>query len=287
MMRALISFAICLLALNLASCQKKPTPPNESVYFGVISPKPNQTFSIRPHLIGLRLDWKTNFPKSEVETIFKKKSIPLIYWHAADVIPAEVLNGDWDDFLNRWATDVRDIQYPVFFSFPEEQVSTENAAVFRYVVSKFKEQGAGNAIWVWSFRIDGADWDHIWQAYPGDEFVDWVGVIGANIGPEWQTFEDVFYAPIQKISSHIKTKPIMIAGFGTIAEGGDLKRWVTNIPVYLQTTLKPVRAIMLSDRFDMIPLANDDPVFHNELSEILKQPVFHANIDEIQDVKPF
>jgi hypothetical protein len=107
-----------------------------------------------------------------------------------------------DDLVAR----LRDFDHPVlviFHSEPEEDPAygspADYVAAFRRVVDAAREGGAA-ATWVWSlgsgaFPTEADAW------YPGDDWVDWIGVSGFNSFGDgetrWRTFPSIF-APFRE-----------------------------------------------------------------------------------------
>ncbi|MDX1531405.1 MAG: glycosyl hydrolase, partial [Rhodothermales bacterium] len=76
---------------------------------------------------------------------------------------------------------------------------------------------AANVAWVWSPNVvsvpDTPDND-MHRYYPGDAYVDWVGLDGYNFGDHhdewhrWQSFAEVFEAPLAELESRFPRKPV-------------------------------------------------------------------------------
>jgi beta-mannanase len=90
----------------------------------------------------------------------------------------------------------------------------------------FAEEKATNVSWVWSPNWNSSpaeEWNTFAALYPGDKFVDWVGVSGYNLHRE--TPEKLF-APIYR--AYAARKPIMITEVGAMDRGGRTKAdWIT------------------------------------------------------------
>jgi hypothetical protein len=103
--------------------------------------------------------------------------------------------------------------------------------MWRHVVEVFRQEGAANVRWCWCPNIDNAAFPSYAQCYPGDEYVDWLGLDGYNWGGyrgnAWETFTEVFtghrWHPLnsyERITSLAPGKPLMIGEFGC-NEAGD------------------------------------------------------------------
>jgi hypothetical protein len=87
-------------------------------------------------------------------------------------------------------------------------------------------QGTDNVSWVWGPNWNSqpdAAWNDSHHYYPGDRYVDWVGVSGYNLGGESpQVLFEGLYA------DYAARKPIMIAEVGAADGGAGTKAaWVT------------------------------------------------------------
>jgi hypothetical protein len=101
-------------------------------------------------------------------------------------------------------------------------------AAWRHVVSVFRADGVTNVKWVWSPNIqEGAKYP-ISPYFPGDEWLDYVGLDGYNWGSgEWLSLQDVF-APSYAIVTQLSTKPVIITETSSSESGGDKAAWIRN-----------------------------------------------------------
>ncbi len=104
-------------------------------------------------------------------------------------------------------------------------------AAWRRVHRLFQEEGATNAIFVWSPNaedIPQEPWNHWMNYYPGDAYVDWVGMDGYNWGTtqpwhRWRSLATVF-GPLYR--DFAGQKPIMVAETASTEVGGDKAEWI-------------------------------------------------------------
>lgn len=102
-----------------------------------------------------------------------------------DFFSLERINsGAFDDNLRELAMGAADFNKPVFMSFAHEMNGTwypwggkpeEFVKAYKRVVDIFNSAGASNVTWVWNINNDGDDFR---KYYPGDDYVDWIGVDG-------------------------------------------------------------------------------------------------------------
>jgi beta-mannanase len=61
--------------------------------------------------------------------------------------------------------------------------------------------------------------------YPGDAYVDYVGVDGFNFGSPWQSFQSIFSSPLTKLAKY--NKPIYIFSMGSVP-GSQKSAWIAD-----------------------------------------------------------
>ena len=132
---------------------------------------------------------------------------------------AHEMNGDWYP----WGT-----AYVSSNARNNDNSPADYVNMWRRVVRIFRVEGATNASWVWAPNIvyqtqvnsierQRADLSDL---YPGDEWVDWIGLSVYNDGARrpWRSFEDLFDGSYRMITA-ISDKPMMIAELGVTEQG--------------------------------------------------------------------
>ena len=215
-------------------------------------------------LISIYSAWgskpKQRFPITKANAIYSLGSIPLLTWEPwlndfdsekhPEIRPKDerdfeglkdVANGVYDFYIERWAKDVKMFGKPILVRFghemndpyrytwgPQNNTADEFIAAWQHVVDYTRKVGATNIIWVWSPHIA---YGYFKEYYPGDEYVDWIGVGALNYGKvavwsDWWSFDDVFGKFYNDLAFF--NKPIMLTEFGSIAVGGDRALWYKN-----------------------------------------------------------
>jgi beta-mannanase len=106
---------------------------------------------------------------------------------------------------------------------------------YRRIHRIFADEGADNVAWVWSPNWNSgpdAAWNRMERYYPGDSYVDWVGVSGYNFYRESPAtlFRNV-------VSAYGKRKPIIVTETAAIEHGGRSKAdWITALSGYVRKT---------------------------------------------------
>jgi hypothetical protein len=69
------------------------------------------------------------------------------------------------------------------------------------------------------------------EYYPGDDYVDWIGVSvygPLNVGETWSPFRDLMDAAYEDLAALSDSKPLALLEFGAVQEPGNEKkaRWI-------------------------------------------------------------
>lgn len=115
--------------------------------------------------------------------------------------------------------------------------------VWRYVWQRFADKGATNVQWVWSpnYASNPPDaWNSLHNYYPGDQFVDWIGLSGYNwmgVGGQspFQSYDDLYGAVIPELQCRY-AKPIIHTEIGAATAAGYSKEnWITDAYARMRT----------------------------------------------------
>ncbi len=200
------------------------------------------------------INWEDDFPTDMCHLIASNGSTPHFTWHANwpttkgharrecesnDTGLDDILAGKYDAYITQFATDVKAWGGEVYIRFLHEFNADwyvwsgyKNGAeingpekvkqVWKYVVDRFKAIGAHNALWGWcvhepSIHVPLEPWNDIENYWPGNDYVDWVGIDGFNfypenperINPSYLSFDDCFRATYDKIVQ-LTNKPVFI-----------------------------------------------------------------------------
>ncbi len=160
----------------------------------------------------------------------------------------DTLDGKYDEYLNDFARVVAESKKPVLFRLCNEMngdwcvysgyhTSKDTdlyKAFYRYVHGIFEKNGAlANTIWVWNPNersFPKFNWNHALCYYPGDEYVDVVGLTGYNTGTyyrgeHWRSFPEIYDALYREYDAQY-AQPLMITEFACSGIGGDKAEWV-------------------------------------------------------------
>lgn len=216
------------------------------------------------------------FPLQQVEAISNLGSLPLITWEpwlsdfAPETLPDSLANaktrdkagmravtaGSFDAYLDRWAAAAKKVGRPLLVRLghemndpyrypwgPQNNAPQDFIAAWQHVVGRFRQQGATNVLWVWSPHPAYPFADY----YPGDAFVDWVGVGTLNYGTvaawsQWWSFTDIFGKHYPQLATY--KKPIMLTELGSLQVGGSRSEWFAEALANLPTKYPLVKSVV-------------------------------------------
>lgn len=196
------------------------------------------------------------FVPSLFETLHQRDITPLVTWAPWDGAIASnstkqpnfalstIIRGDHDAFITKWATGARDWKHPFFLRFAWEMNGDwyswsegrngntigQYVQAWQHVHDIFTQVGATNVTWVWCVSAEYPGSKSLESLYPGDAYVDWVGIDGYNFPRKagWQSFAAVFGPTYDHLQRLAPTKPVMIAEFGSSESGGSKADWITD-----------------------------------------------------------
>ena len=159
----------------------------------------------------------------------------------------DILDGCYDEWLINYAKQLKQTNYPVMLRLNNEMngdwcwynavytaLDTElYKKMWIYVHGIMKQQGVDNLIWVWNPHdksFPNFAWNSAFAYYPGDEYVDVVGMTGYNTGnyftgETWREFKEI-YDPLYKEYSYYFDKPFILGEFASSSYGGDKSKWI-------------------------------------------------------------
>jgi mannan endo-1,4-beta-mannosidase len=167
----------------------------------------------------------------------------------------DILDGEYDEFLINYAETVSNFGHPVLFRLGNEMNgdwcpyssyhTSKDTVIFkefyRYVYDIFDKAGAENVIWIWNPNgqsFPDFQWNNAVMYYPGDEYVDIVGLTAYNTGTyypdeKWTEFNvlyDSLYLEYMALYQH----PFMITEFASSSIGGSKEQWIRNMFAHIE-----------------------------------------------------
>jgi hypothetical protein len=164
-------------------------------------------------------------------------------WHSGqgpkqpDFTLKATINGNWDAqykaiaqsimayhnvVLVRFAHEMNGDWYP--WAITNGNTAADFANAWKHVVDLFRAAGATNVLWVWSPNIlRGANSSQISQFWPGDSYVDIVGLTGYGVH---EASPDITYSATLKLVQALTAKPVMLSEVGVQADSSK-HAWLT------------------------------------------------------------
>jgi hypothetical protein len=230
-------------------------------YFGLSSPQApwsrteitslSGQAGARPGMLEYFVNWTEEFRPQAVVASYAQGCVPVISWEpwaglqAGTSQPAyslaRITSGAYDGYIARFATAVRDQRWPVVIRLAHEMNGTwypwaesmsgnqagQYAQMWRHVHDIFARVGATNVIWLWSPNIVRPVPDvQLHPLYPGDDYVDWIGMVGYQATEE-TTAAETFDLTVKKIRGFTQ-KPVLITETGA-APGPNQAAWTANL----------------------------------------------------------
>ncbi len=124
-------------------------------------------------------------------------------------------------------------------------------SAYRHVHDLVVAAGATNVQWVWCFNngsTPDASYNDPAQSYPGDAYVDWVGIDGYNwgLGPSWDpggnhwtSFDSMFASAYAKARAVAPKRPVMIGEVASSEDGGNKAQWIADTSTALKSGRYP------------------------------------------------
>lgn len=192
------------------------------------------------------------FPLQELQTAYKNhKYVELtLQYPVSQNLTYDILNGKYDAYLRDYALQLKKFGHPVLLRLNNEMngewcsyssiYSSKDTDLFRevwqHIYILFKQEGADNALWVWNPNdksFPGFKWNDAINYFPGDDYVDIIGLTGYNTGTYypgevWRNFDDI-YKTLYSAYNGAFDYPFMITEFGCNNIGGDKKEWIKNM----------------------------------------------------------
>ncbi|MEN2741797.1 glycosyl hydrolase [Microbacterium sp. X-17] len=225
---------------------------------------------VSPNLVGYFQGWDQSFRADAVQRSWQQGRMPMMTWEsrpisadnssnsAPDYSLPKIIGGDFDAYLHQYAKAVVATGLPLAIRLDHEMngiwypwSETDGAGnpingnspgdyvkMWRHVHDIFQQEGANDlVVWVWAPNIvNNLPAGHkaagyLESLYPGDQYVDWVGLSG-YLRPPYKSdndfsFDYTFKASLDTLRS-ITKKPIILAEVGASETDGHKPAWISS-----------------------------------------------------------
>lgn len=169
-----------------------------------------------------------------------------------------VLRGDYDEELREIAAMAKKFSHPFLFRLNNEMNSDWTSysgiinlsdpelykASWRYIYDLFEAEGVDNCIWIFNPNDNNfppANWNDALAYYPGNEYVQVLGVTGYNTGnyykdvtaESWHDFTEIYDKIEDVFLPHFEKFPWVITEFASSSYGGDKAEWIDDMYKYM------------------------------------------------------
>lgn len=224
-----------------------------------------------PTIVSFR-DFKSPFPLEDCrEARLRAKTMQITWepWSYSDpkaISLKDIIAGKHDKYIDSWAVGAKGFGNELWIRWGHEfngnwypwsiAANGQNpqifAQAFRHVRSRFVRAGAHNVRWIWCLNaesVPNAKWNDPLLAYPGDEHVDMIAIDGYNFGnalshSRWQSFEEVFASPYDRVAKRFKSKPLIVGETGCATTGGDKAGWIRDMDRSLRTRFPKFQGVV-------------------------------------------
>lgn len=283
------------------------------------------------HKVGSVLmypSWEDSFPTKACKQIAACGAIPHLTWeiyfpkktyNTAPVdsngyaVMNEVLEGKHDAYIKQFAQDARAYGGKVMIRFLHEFNGNwylwggkkngadkggpaKVVAVWKYVVEKFRAEGADNVKWIWcphgpSPDLSPEGWNDIRNYWPGSDYVDWFGLDAYNWYPKdpwggnrpYDSFKSCFRA-LYDSCAVLGSQPMMIAEFASCEfklDSLNKATWIKEAFTELKNDYPRIKIFTwfhINKELDW--RVNSSPEAYEAFLEAMKDPYYIGNIEK-------
>ncbi|MGE5425479.1 MAG: SH3 domain-containing protein [Bacillota bacterium] len=226
----------------LSKVSSTPTPiPKPTLKWGAYAGNNPGDLESFEKLVGKQADiqavfvgWNDPFPWEIARRLKNSGKTLLIFWEPYSTSLESIDAGHSDGYMEAFATEAKAYGGPIMlaplhemngnwdpwggYGWDDKPINSPSLiiSVWRRMHGFFK--GADNVKFAWAVNNDSVPdipANSINTYYPGDNYVDYVGVDGFNFGTPWQSFDEVFGNAIKSVSVH--KKPIYLFSIGSTA----------------------------------------------------------------------
>ncbi len=215
-------------------------------------------------------------PTSTLKSVYQNNSIPMITWEPWQILFEDSLastkaktfndkkvflnitHGKYDDYIKRFALDLKALNRPVFLRFAHEvdnpfypwsktgnNTPLEFKAAWMYLRKAFIKNNVYNVVWVWNPWKPAT----VNEYFPGKENVDWIGVTGLNFAEysdDKKSYSlEQLYRPYHQNRNFKTGIPIMIAEVGTLKKDKYQDKWLNEGIKNIKNKFPEVKALVL------------------------------------------
>lgn len=203
----------------------------------------------KPFFVLMFLDWGKFIDDRTIQDVYGRGSVLMVTWEPWDAVHktgidyAALLEGRYDEYIRTFALKLKAVGKPVLLRFAHEMNGNwypwagqkvgyeEYQKIFKHLHEVFDQVQAENVRWVFSINVENIPKENNYAlCYPGDSYVDYIGLDGYNWGvtqswSKWRSFKEIFFPVYMDVVRRYQ-KPVIISEFSSTSAGGDKTRWI-------------------------------------------------------------
>jgi mannan endo-1,4-beta-mannosidase len=236
---------VFIVSLFTPSGRNLFTPSGRNMLIGVYEPNSPGSYGqvdsfaqqagFTPRITSYYSTFTMPFPTAFAEQAASKGTMLLVQWQPRGTTNAAVASGTDDVYIEQFAQAVAALDQQVIISYGQEmngnwydwgaapggEATSDSAdyiAAYQHVWEIFQQQHVRNVTWLWDPNISYTGNTPLKELYPGDQYVDWVGLDGYFAQPT-DTFGSLFGPSITELRA-FTSKPLLIAETGVSGAAG-------------------------------------------------------------------
>jgi beta-mannanase len=221
-----------------------------------------------------------------------------------------IFEGHFDSFFGYWAHQIKDVKGTVLLRilhefngdwYPWCTVNNDKnpelvGRAFRYIHNIFRENHVTNVKFIWcpnSMSVPQESWNYIMDAYPGDEYVDFVGLdiyngagSGKGVGV-WRSFRKEAIENYFTLTHLKPNKPFLVCETASrerrIGEGGqDKAEWIRQMTDALKTDMNKVRLLAWFNEKETFKVNSSGSSQGSFQQHVINDPFFRAGTKDFE-----
>ncbi|NQT23372.1 MAG: hypothetical protein HQ579_08075 [Candidatus Omnitrophica bacterium] len=254
---AAIFFLVILATVPLLSCAIRTNPYCLTGAF--LGDKPSRKdiaefqdkYGKKPFFIMVFVDWGHFVDKEIIKDVYSEGSQLIITWEPwyakekKGIDYEAMLSGKYDEYIEKFCDRIKTVKEAVLIRFAHEMngnwypwsgsiIGKEKyKKIYQYVKDVFDKKGTANIKWIFSVNaadVPSDESNKFMLYYPGDAYVDYIGIDGYNWGntkswSRWMSFREIFDKRYNEVIANTK-KPVLISEFSSTSSGGNKTRWI-------------------------------------------------------------
>lgn len=241
-------------------------------------------------IVDIYLDWSTSFAEveSSVEHVQRSGAMAQLTWEAHGLTTKDIADGSKQVTLNNGTTmsvgayldsfgaracqTAQETGTPIlvrplhemngdWFSWgiayrtedgTQPNTNESYKAAWQRIHAAFTEDCSDDEVrFVWAVNHNSGGTDAGFTGtYPGDAYVDYLGVDGYNWGSKaswgWQPFDEIM-APAYCAVTEVSDKPVLLAEWGSVEAGGDKAAWIEDAFTTIHEDYPRIRGMVWLD----------------------------------------